>query len=206
MLALLIAAAVTAGLGPRPAALTGADAAAYGRWLHARTLTADRAFGAPACPAAATASVSHRTLAAEEIAEPLRIRRASAGPVLLERVRLSGCGREAIHTLQVYRLRRGGPWEAIALLPGELRSTPRAQNEAMQTLGSVILNRSPPLPCPSAEALRSLVHGQGRVLPGGAARAWTERWPVTACGMDRSVDAAFTGAGPARITPAWDRP
>ena len=50
MLALTLAA--VAALGPRPAGLTGGDPAAYAAWLHARTLTADRAFGAPPCPTA----------------------------------------------------------------------------------------------------------------------------------------------------------
>ena len=194
MIATVLLAAVAA-IGSRPAWLTGRDAAAYAAWLHARTLTADVAFGAAACPAAATRSLGGRTLGAGETA--------GGGPAYYERVRLTGCGRTLTHNLQVRRLRRGG-WEATAVLPGEPRSTPRQQNEAMQAMATAALNGAPALPCPASQALRSLQHGEARVISTAGA-AWTERWPLRMCGRDRTVEATFQPGAPTVVSPAWPR-
>jgi hypothetical protein len=158
MLALTLAA--VAALGPRPAGLTGGDPAAYAAWLHARTLTADRAFGAPPCPTATVRSLGGRVLPRAEQAEGEAAARTAGQPVWLEQLRLEGCGRSTVHTLQT--IRRGpGRWSATATFPGALRSTPRAQTEAVQRLAGVILNGRPALPCSSTEALRTLAHTPG---------------------------------------------
>lgn len=199
---MLLAAAVTA-LSPRPASLTGGQPAAYAAWLHGRVQTADRAFGSEPCAAATIASISGRALSTGEIA-PVHVLRGSGTPAYLERVRLTGCGREVIHNIQVVRLRRGG-WDGIGLLPGEPRSTPRQQNEAMQRMATVALNTGPALPCPSSQALRTMANGPVRVIA-SEGTGWTERWPVRLCGADRTVDARFAARGaPAQISPAWAR-
>jgi hypothetical protein len=200
MLALTLAA--VAALGPRPAGLTGGDPAAYAAWLHARTLTADRAFGAPPCPTATVRSLGGRVLPRAEQAEGEAAARTAGQPVWLEQVRLEGCGRATVHTLQT--IRRGpGRWSATATFPGALRSTPRAQTEAVQRLAGVILNGRPALPCSSTEALRTLAHTPGALTASAGAR-WTERWPMTACGVDRTVEVTFDGGRATSIAPVWD--
>ena len=202
MYAILLAAAVLA-LTPRPAALTGGEPVRYAAWLHQRTLEADRAFGAAPCPTAEVRSVLGRPLAAAEVAAWSGTRRPLAGPAWFERVRLTGCGRSVLHNFQVTRLRRGG-WTAMGALPGETLSSPRQQTELMTAVASVILNGRPALPCRSSEALRSLVHGEARVLrPRDASGAWTERWPIRACGADRTVDVGFAPGRTPRLTAAW---
>ena len=203
MSAWMVLAAVVSALGPRPASLTGGKPAAYAGWLHARVQTADRAFGAEACPTAQIRSISGRALGSGEMA-PVHVLRGSGAPAYLERVRLTGCGRETTHNIQVVRLRRGG-WDGIGLLPGDPRSTPRQQNEAMQQMAAVALNTGPALPCPSSQALRTMVHGEARVIASHGT-GWTERWPLRLCGVDRSVDVRFEApGGAARITPASSR-
>jgi hypothetical protein len=196
---LLMVAAVSA-LGPRPPWLTGRNVPAYAAWLHARTLTADQAFGAPPCPAASTLSLGGRALGPGEAAPgPGR----QAGPVYLERVRFTGCGRIVTHNLQVARLPRGG-WDAVAVLPGASRATPRQQTDAMQPMAAAALNGAPALPCSGSQALRSLSHGEVRVVS-AAGDAWTERWPLVMCGRDRTVEVTFRPGAPAAVTPAWSR-
>ena len=206
MLLPLAVAALVTGLSARPPALTGGDARAYAAWLHQRTLVADRAFGAPPCPAAEVRSVLGRPLQPGEVAPWSGTRQGWSGPAFFERVRLTGCGRTAVQNFQVTRLRRGG-WEAMGTLPGELLSSPRQQTELTPALATVILNGAPALPCRSSEALRSMTHGEGRVLsqPSAAGGAWTERWPVRACGVDRTVDVTFAPRERPRIAPAWSR-
>ena len=190
---LLLAVSAVAALGPRPPWLTGRDGAAYVAWLHARTLTADRAFGGRACAEASTRSLGGRTLAPAETT--------GGAAAFHERVRLTGCGRTMTHNLQVRRLRRGG-WEAVAVLPGEPRATPRQQTEAMQAMASVTLNGAPALPCPASQALRSLEHGEARVVS-TAGSAWTERWSLRICGRDRTVEVTFRPGAGAVVRPAW---
>ena len=205
MLLIAVAAAVVvAGLPVRPAGLTGGNHAAYAAWLQQRTLVADRAFGGAPCPAATVRWVTGRPLRAGEVAAWSGTRQATVGPVWFERVRLTGCGRSILHNFQVSRLRRGG-WEAMGTLPGEAVSTPRQQTERMQSLAGVILNGPPALPCPGSEALRTMTHGEVRVVSAAAQGVWTERWPIRVCGVDRTVEVTFTPAGPPRVTPAWSR-
>ena len=200
---LLLLAAVVAALPPRPAALTGGESAAYAAWLHQRTLVADRAFGAAPCPAAAVRSLAGRALAPSEAAAWSGTRQALAGPLYLERVRLAGCGRSTVHNFQVSRLRRGG-WEAMGALPGETLSTPRQQTELMTSLAGAVLNGRPPLPCRTSEALRSMTHGEARVVrPPDAAGVWTERWPIRVCGVDRTVEITFAPRAAPRLAPVW---
>ena len=196
--------ALVAALAPRPAALTAGDARAYGAWLHQRTLVADRAFGGAPCPAAEVRSLGGRPLAGDEVAIWSGARRPTVGPAFAERVRLTGCGRTVVHNFQVVRLRRGG-WDAMGTLPGEPLSTPRQQTGLMQSLAGVLLNGSPPLPCRSSEALRTMAHGEARVLRPPTGGAWIERWPVRACGVDRTVDVTFSRQAAPRISPAWSR-
>jgi hypothetical protein len=115
---------------------------------------------------------------------------------------MSGCGRSTVHNFQVTRLRRGG-WEAMGMLPGEAVSTPRQQTERMQSLAAVILNGAPALPCRSSEALRTMTHGEVRVVSAAAVGVWTERWPIQVCGVDRTVEVTFAPTGAPRIVPAW---
>ena len=202
LLVVAMAAAAVAGSPARPAALTGGNAPAYAAWLQQRALVADRAFGAAPCPTATVKWVTGRPLRADEIAAWSGTRQALVGPIWFERMRLSGCGRSMVHNFQVARLRRGG-WEAMGALPGEALSTPRQQTEQMQSLAGVILNGTPALPCRSSEALRTMTHGEVRVVSAAGQGMWTERWPIRACGVDRTVEVTFAPAGRPRVTPAW---
>ena len=177
MLALVLAAALVTGLQQRPAALTGGDAAAYAAWLHRRTLIADRAFGAPPCPAAEIRSLADRPLRPADVAAWSGTRQPWLGPVFFERVRLTGCGRSVVHNFQVVRLRRGG-WDAMGTLPGEPLSSPRQQTELMQSLaaGDPERRSAPPLPQlrgPAVDGPRPSAGGAGarrrRVVDGALA-------------------------------------
>jgi hypothetical protein len=203
-----LAAAAVSGLGQRPGGLTHGDPLGYAAWLRERVLTADRAFGGAACPQAQIASLGGVRLRSVQIAgEPGR---RAAPMVFLEHLRLTGCGRAVTHNLQVTPA-AGHDWTGIGVLPGRPRSSPREQTDAMQAVASVIVNGEPRAPCAASAALLSSTNGEAEVIrpPSGARGAWTERWPMRACGADRTVEVTFAPVpgrpAVASVRPAWSQ-
>lgn len=188
-LALLFA---VAGLGARPAALTGPDPAAFTTKLEeaARALAA-RAQGGP-CPGAMVTSVEGAPVDAAGLQRD-GIRSDGVIAASDERLRVTGCGRESV--VKLYIARRGDGFGVIPLNPGTGMAGFRLSRDAMQGAVGALAMQKPPPPCDAAEQSRTLrLADTALTSPYGVGRPWTEHWTFSVCGEARAVDLAFTPA------------
>ena len=187
MFLLALAATAVASLGPRPAAITGPDAAAYSAWLAAKTVEFDAQFTGSPCDDATVTSLGGTDAGAPFFNAPAPD---SFEPTSwIEHLRVEGCGRTRLPNTLVLRLSSGG-WRAVGLLDGESNADPLLQIETSQTAKLFLTAQAA---CGRADAGETLRMGAVTVLsPRNRDGAWTERWPATVCGKPVAVDVRFT--------------
>lgn len=205
MIALVIAAAV-AGLSPRPEALLGdAGQEAYAEWLGGEAATLDRRWTGETCGEAEITSVWPVVEAPAAFSQAPGFSDIAEGPVLHERVTLTGCGRTHQVNLLAYRLKAGG-WRSLGLLPGAGNADAQLQLDAWRTALPAVTS----VPgCSEEDRQSTLRVGQITLSePVDAQGGWQEQWPITVCGQERPVQVTFTrtpadGGTDFRIRPLW---
>lgn len=175
------------------AALVGPDPAAYERWLTGEALRADTQFAlGAACPSAKVVHLTWTPNAAPVLMSDKGIRAMTDGPIVVEHLQVTGCGRDGQQNLLVFPLKVGG-WKSVAMLQGTGRTDIVLQHDAMRSAIMTAIVGKPPLKCAAEEVQRTLRLGLTRISqPVDASGAWKEIWPIQVCGQDRPVELSFT--------------
>ena len=211
--------------------IPAADQGAYKAWLADQAMEAESNFSLKErCPDAVVRDISTQVVSARGAGPGLR----SQG--LAEAVLVEGCGRRMRVNLMVLAPLTGQAWQAQTGLPGESLAGLGLQQQAARQLGAVVEGRRH-AGCEGmsiGEAQIVARPGSVRLLAAGTAapkaapgmfyatladpaqqaqiaedQAWAERWPLSACGLDASVNVLF---GPYKdgtnimihVTPAWE--
>jgi hypothetical protein len=184
-----------------PQLLNGAKPEVYAAWLTSAAREKQARHGG-ACSDMTATPVGARRLD-EDSPEPDVIERmksgAQASAVFLEQVRVEGCGQITNQNLIVLP-KPDGTWLAWAAMPGDTLAPLGVQLNTLRDLQPVIQAGSD---CPDAAAsyrdIQLLSRPRSTAYPLSAGDAWTERWPISICGRDISVDVTFTPTPGGRI-------
>ena len=124
---------------------------------------------------------------------PEDIRNASVtGDVIIEHVRVTGCGRVSRHNLMIFRGRSGG-WTAVALVPGASLASPVLQRDSYTAAVRAVIQLSPDAPCPpGSDITQRLRFGEIILVSAPRGGVWVERIPLRYCGLDRSMQVTYT--------------
>lgn len=183
--------AVINGLLAPPADIRGAQTpAAYGAFIQ-QQVTLDRNRIAAPCPGLVFQEIERNRTGGNNIPED--IRNASAtGDVIIEHVRVTGCGRVSRHNLMVFRQRSGG-WTAVALVPGASLASPVLQRDSYTAAVRAVIQLSPDAPCPrGSDITQRLRFGEIVLVSAPRGGVWVERIPLTYCGLNRSMQVTYT--------------
>jgi len=203
---------LAAALAGPPEALVHIDeAAAYETLLTKMARDADAEFAGSACPGA---SVEHYER------QPIKIGDRPDLAAMHERLKLTGCGRDTIQNINVVRFGGAPPWRMVFGVPGESNADMMLQMSAMPAavanaragmpaecqrlqLGNVYVAARPghvDVTPPGAKAIASRPGHFGIGFPPKVeaqrdrfelTRAWTEVWPFTSCGKNRTLAVVF---------------
>lgn len=195
------------GLGDRPVDLTGPDPVAYSHWLAGSALAQQAQLGG------ACADAQVKAGGAWQMPEPLvamwpKLAAARRGPVLVEHLQVTGCGRTTEQNVLVAR-QASGDWLGIPLLPGQSRTDPVLQMDVLRAAMKVAASSPPAVVCSPEEQARTVHSEEVKVVAAPNAKGiWVERWPLRLCGSDRPLTITFTPAATAGATdfnvrPAW---
>jgi len=185
---LAIAAAAVIGLGQRPAAFAGPDAAAYSAWLGARAADADAHDTGSPCPDATVTSLSGSP------AGPPIFKAPPPGEftnfTVIEHLRFDGCGRTRRVNLLVFRLQSGG-WMASRMLDGESHAGALLQHDAVRSAAMAVVAGAK---CQDvSQAQSTLQLGPAKLVrPPENGGGWEELWAATACGKTMGALVSFT--------------
>jgi hypothetical protein len=178
-------------LGERPVSITGTDAGAYYAWLSG---WADRVAGEWRMDDCRSREVGPFTAIVWPISEiPAYMDDDAAGhQMIVERVRVRGCGVDSVQNVGVFTGKDGRRW-SVSLMQGEGRTSPR---ESTQRIGEAFGAAMPHFDtsvCPREEALRTM-RIDPVTLPWGSGneRRWSELWPVSVCAVVMPVKMDFT--------------
>jgi hypothetical protein len=203
MLPILMAAALTAGLGDRSPELVGPDGKdAYSAWLASRAIEAEAGFSHQPCADAKAESVMAIPFTLDRVRVPDH-----PGPVVREAVRVTGCGRTSLQNIIVFRQAAGG-WLGRPMFPGLSMAGLILQRDATTAALQAAFVGPPPLTC-SVEDYKASLRISDVTLAAfvDVKQPWKERWPLWACGQDRPVIVSFTptadGGADFGAAPAW---
>eukprot|EP01030_Chromulinospumella_sphaerica_P018649 gene18649-18519_t len=207
LIGLLFAAAIVA---TPPGGVLPEEKAAFDSMATAQALAADATFSGGAC---ADARVEPLSVTPVKIADQPEL------VVWREKVRVTGCGRSAVHNLNIARV-GGATWRMTYGLPGETLTGMQLQGTAFP---AALAQAKADLPgdCQGMK-LKDLYiaarHGGVDILPPGApdqgddiarpqvllpdsaapmvdqmdlTMAWMEVWPIELCGHDRTLAVVF---------------
>lgn len=190
---LLFAVAVVAGLSSRPEGLTGPKPEDYSAWLASQALRADTGFAREkACEAVTFTSDGMSPMPERDLAKTKAMAAEAAGPVVIEHVRVVGCGRDWRQNIISYRT-KAGEWRSSILLPGESRADYFQQREVLNMVLQIAPIGLSPVTCDSAQQTKTLFMGAAKVTAKpDASGVWKEVWPVKLCGQERPVEITYT--------------
>ncbi|MBO9709640.1 MAG: hypothetical protein J7521_15655 [Caulobacter sp.] len=200
----MLAAVTVIGLGDRTVQAAPSDQAAYAALLSEKAIEA-YATNNDACPGATVTSVAGIPFDDASF-PPSLAAKYNVTPLIHERVKVSGCGRDSIQNLTVLRT-ADQKLLMIASLPGLSRSGLILQRDAFVTALTVA---NLPSPCGDKTLAPELAKwGEVSITsPPDAKGAWTELWPLRLCGQDRSLSVTFTptpdiGGTAFSVSKAW---
>ena len=176
-------------VGPdRPPALLGdAPADAYSAWLAGAATEAEglhNGVDRRACASAAARSLGWR-LAADPYLAPVVARHATAS--IVEKVQVTGCGRDHVQTLVVYRA-EGRDFRVVRLAQGQTLAPIRASWDATRAMAEQAWAHADRSACSTEDGFRT---GDTRLAPSASAGEWSELWPVTVCGASQTFLVRF---------------
>lgn len=178
-------------LDERPTSITGPDASAYFSWLSTLAdQTADEVYK-DGCQTRTVGTFIPTLWAISEV--PAYLDENAAGEqMIVERVRVAGCGADALQNIGVFTGKNGRRW-SVTLMLGEGRASPRESTGRVSEAFRVAMPHFDRDLCDREEALRTM-----RVDPvslpwgGGTESQWSELWPVSVCGYVMPVRMDFT--------------
>ncbi|GGL19776.1 hypothetical protein GCM10010983_16300 [Caulobacter rhizosphaerae] len=184
-------------VGPdRPGALLGtASAETYSAWLAKTAIeTEDMANGAGSevCASAAAKSLGWRATEDPYLA-PIVARYGTAS--IIEKVRVTGCGRDHVQTLVVYRS-EGSRFAVVRLAQGESIAPIRPTWDATHVVAEQAWSVADRYGCSTEDSLRM---GETHLLSPVRDGEWTELWPLTVCGAPQAFAVTFKMKSPDNV-------
>jgi hypothetical protein len=196
-----------AGLAALPADIAGRTGAAdYNAFLQ-RAAMADHARTQPGCPRQAYRWLGRERRGGDDIPQPL-VAASATRDLVVEHVVVSGCGRTQRHNLMVWRT-AAGRLDVAPLATGDSLAPPSLQDAAFSAAVRLAVGLTPQPPCPAGQRLtRSITFGDVTIVrrPTRPGRPWSERIPVSYCGLARPLIVTYTprrGGLDWDIQPAW---
>jgi len=179
---LLLGAMILVGPDRPPALLGDASSATYAAWLASTAIETEGSHNGverQVCATARTRSLGWRPTVDPYLARTVA-RYGTAS--IVEKVRVTGCGRDHVQTLVVSRA-EGPRFNVIRLSQGESVAPVRATWDATDAVAKEAWARADRYGCSVEDSLRM---GDTRVLPSSVPGEWSEVWPVTVCGAPQN--------------------
>jgi len=188
---------------PDRAAFVGpGEQAHYAAWLAKIATDIDTTTAGSACPAATVTAVSSRPVLLNDFPSAVVAQPVSG---INEKLRVEGCGRSTLHNIFVYRTNSGVA--NLSLLPGESLAGPRLMVDATSLAPKVVPEfvggacANPAVPPVGVWGVASIT------AQPDAKGMWMERWPLSVCGLDRTLLLTFTplpdGGTSISVNPGW---
>ena len=187
----VVLAAITGLLAP-PADIRGSQTPEAYAALVQQQVTLDRVrVAGAACRSLVFQEIERNRTGANNIPEDIR-NASVTGDVIIEHVRVTGCGRVSRHNLMIFRGRSGG-WTAVALVPGASLASPVLQRDSYTAAVRAVIQLSPDAPCPpGSDITQRLRFGEIILVSAPRGGVWVERIPLRYCGLDRSMQVTYT--------------
>lgn len=204
MISLVIAAALAAG---QPDVLVGdGEQAAFDAWMSGEAAKSIQEITGSACSDPKLTALPTVPGDSPFAYLPPQVAIYAIDPVQRVSIRVENCGEPRRLNFMVLRVRNSVEWMAMPMAPGDSLTSPHLQRDLQPTLFQAM---STGLSCSVEEMQTTFRPGETTVVKRGEqGEPWTERWPATLCGQDRTVEITFTptaadGGTDFAIRPAW---
>lgn len=182
-----------AGLGARPAALTGPDPAAYVAKLEVFARGSAAGALGHACPAASVRSLRGSPMASDWPQRNGVTTKTLTGPIYEEHLAVAGCAGDARVVAVNLILAPLGPTLGVLQLPPGTGAVDYRLFQDVAPAAAAAAGARSARGCSSDEAGRSTHLADTALLtPYAAGRPWAERWTFSVCGALQPVDIDFT--------------